>query len=234
MLVFCFPFRADCVFAHASFELVDLPLIRCVAQTGKPIILSTGLATEQEIKEAIRTARKTGCKDLMLLHCISGYPVPIDQANLSQIKGLAEQFGIPIGLSDHTLGITVSVAAVALGACVIEKHFTMNRKAKGPDSAFSIEPDEFKCLVRDSNDAWSALGKVSYKRQKIEERNLLFRRSIYFIHDLRAGSLITEKDIRIIRPGKGLHPRHFEELIGKKIKVSVNRGQATGWDLIED
>jgi pseudaminic acid synthase len=218
----------------ASFELVDLPLIRYIANTRKPIIMSTGMASEHEIEEAVSTARLGGCKNLMLLHCISSYPAAIDQANLRQINELAHRFKVPTGLSDHTLGTTVSVAAVAVGACAIEKHFTMSRVEKGPDNEFSIEPDELKCLVRDTHDAWSSLGKVSYDRQQIEKGSMLFRRSVYFVHDLPAGSLITENDIRRIRPGKGLHPRHFEELIGKKIKVSVERGQATGWDLIED
>lgn len=214
----------------ASFENTDLPLIRYVAQTGKPIIMSTGMAYEAEIAEAVEAARSAGCKDLVLLHCISSYPAPIEQANLSQMQELAKRFDIIPGLSDHTLGTTVSVAAVALGACVIEKHFTLSREDKGADSEFSIEPKEFEYLCREAHNAWLALGKSGYQRQIAEEGSKVFRRSIYFVRDLRAGEIVSAEDIRRIRPGMGLPPKHFNDLIGKRLRVDVVRGTATSWD----
>lgn len=217
----------------ASFEVTDLPLIRYIAKTGKPIIMSTGMASEIEIEEAVTTAREAGCSNLVLLHCISSYPAPMDQANLRQIAELAQRFGTIPGLSDHTLGTTASVAAVALGACVIEKHFTLSRADKGPDSEFSIEPAEFKKLCHDTQDVWSALGKVGYKRQQAEEGNKVFRRSVYFVRDVLAGNVVTASDIRRIRPGMGLAPKHFDILIGKRLKVDVKRGTATSWDLFD-
>lgn len=218
----------------ASFEATDLPLIRYVAKTGKPMIMSTGMCSEEEIQEAVTAAREAGCKDLILLHCISSYPAPMEQANLAQMPELAKRFNSLPGLSDHTLGTTVSVAAVALGACVIEKHFTLSRADKGPDSEFSIEPAELKRLCQDAYDAWSAIGKPSYARQQAEEGNKHFRRSVYFIKDLPAGSIITESDIRRIRPGFGLAPKHFDALIGKELKTTVTRGTPTSWDLFNE
>lgn len=218
----------------ASFEATDLPLIRYVAKTGKPMIMSTGMCSEEEIQEAVTAAREAGCKDLILLHCISSYPAPMEQANLAQMPELAKRFNSLPGLSDHTLGTTVSVAAVALGACVIEKHFTLSRADKGPDSEFSIEPAELKHLCQDAYDAWSAIGKPSYARQQAEEGNKHFRRSVYFIKDLPAGSIITESDIRRIRPGFGLAPKHFDALIGKELKTTVTRGTPTSWDLFNE
>lgn len=214
----------------ASFENTDLPLIRYVARTGKPIIMSTGMATESEIAEAVDAARSAGCKDLVLLHCISSYPAPMEQANIRQMQELARRFGIIPGLSDHTIGTTVSVAAVALGACVIEKHFTLSRADKGPDSEFSIEPQELERLCREAHDAWLALGKEGYQRQTAEEGSKVFRRSIYFVRDLRAGAIVRAEDIRRIRPGMGLPPKHFDDLIGKRLRVDVVRGTATSWD----
>ena len=214
----------------ASFELTDLPLIRYVANTGKPMIMSTGMASEKEIEEAVVTAREAGCGNLVLLHCISSYPAPMNQANLRQIAELERRFSAIPGLSDHTLGTTASVAAVATGACVIEKHFTLSRADKGPDSEFSIEPDELTNLCKATHDAWSALGQVSYARQQAEEGSKVFRRSIYFIRDLPAGAIVTNEDIRRIRPGMGLAPKYFESLIGKRLKVAVTRGTATNWD----
>lgn len=218
----------------ASFEATDLPLIRYVAKTGKPMIMSTGMCSEEEIQEAVTAAREAGCKDLILLHCISSYPAPMEQANLAQMPELAKRFNSLPGLSDHTLGTTVSVAAVALGACVIEKHFTLSRADKGPDSEFSIEPAELKRLCQDAYDAWSAIGKPSYARQQAEEGNKHFRRSVYFIKDLPVGSIITESDIRRIRPGFGLAPKHFDALIGKELKTTVTRGTPTSWDLFNE
>ena len=217
----------------ASFENTDLPLIRYVAKTGKPIIMSTGMAMKEEIAEAVDVARSAGCKELSLLHCISSYPAPMDQANIRQLSELGERFGAVPGLSDHTLGTTAAVAAAALGACVIEKHFTLSREDKGPDSEFSIEPDELMRLCQDTHDAWLALGQVGYDRQPVEEGSKMFRRSIYFVRDLQAGSVIGSEDIRRIRPGMGLAPKHFDELLGKKLKVAVQRGTPSNWDLFD-
>jgi pseudaminic acid synthase len=218
----------------ASFEATDLPLIRYVASKGKPVIMSTGMCSESEISEAVATAREAGCENLVLLHCISSYPAPMDQANLLQMPRLTERFETIPGLSDHTLGTTASVAAVALGACVIEKHFTLSRNDKGPDSEFSIEPDELKRLCQDTFDAWSALGKPGFERQKAEEGNKHFRRSVYFIKDMKAGDIITPAHIRRIRPGFGLPPKYFDQLIGKRVNKDVDRGTATAWELIDE
>jgi N-acetylneuraminate synthase len=218
----------------ASFEVTDLPLIRYVARTGKPMIMSTGMASEDEIAEAVDTARSAGCRDLVLLHCISSYPAPMDQANLRQMAELERRFGTMPGLSDHTLGTTASVAAVTLGACVIEKHFILSREDKGPDSMFSIEPDELTRLCQDTKDAWSALGRVGYQRQKAEEGNRIFRRSIYFVRDMAAGEIVTADAIRRIRPGMGLPPKHFDTLLGKRLKAAVTRGTPTDWNLFDD
>ncbi len=221
-------------FKIASFELIDTPLLKRIAQTGKPIIMSTGMASEAEIDEAVSTLRQEGCIDLILLHCISSYPAPMNQANLRQIAELSRRFQVATGLSDHTLGTTASVAAVTLGACLIEKHFTLSRNDKGPDSEFSLEPHELTRLCTDARDAWSALGKVSYARQQAEQANKVFRRSIYFVRDLPAGALVKREDIRRIRPGMGLAPKHFEELIGRRLKTAVTRGTATQWDLFDN
>lgn len=216
----------------ASFEATDLPLIRYVASKGKPVIMSTGMCSESEISEAVATAREAGCENLILLHCISSYPAPMDQANLLQMPRLTERFETIPGLSDHTLGTTASVAAVALGACVIEKHFTLSRNDKGPDSEFSIEPDELKRLCQDTFDAWSALGKPGFERQKAEEGSKHFRRSVYFIKDMKAGEIISPAHIRRIRPGFGLPPKYFDQLIGKRVNKDIDRGTATDWELI--
>jgi N-acetylneuraminate synthase len=213
----------------ASFENTDLPLIRYVAKTGKPVILSTGMASEEEIAEAVVTARDAGCNDLILLHCVSSYPAPMEHANIRQINALARKFGIMTGLSDHTLGSTASVAAVALGACVIEKHFTLSRAEKGPDSEFSIEPAELERLCLDARDAWLALGNEGFERPVAEADSTIFRRSIYFVRDLPAGATVTERDIRRIRPGMGLPPKYFNQLIGRRLRVNVARGTPAQW-----
>lgn len=217
----------------ASFEIVDLPLIRYVGSTGKPMIISTGMASESEIGEAIAAAHDAGCKDVVLLHCVSSYPAPIDQANLRQMPELARRFGTFPGLSDHTLGTAAAIAAVALGACVVEKHFTLTRAEKGPDSEFSLEPADLSHLCNDTRDAWLALGRPGFQRQQAEAGSVVFRRSIYFVRDLPAGSVVGADDIRRIRPGKGLAPKYFDSLIGKRVKVAVKRGQATTWELFE-
>lgn len=218
----------------ASFENTDLPLIRYVASTGKPMIMSTGMATEAEIAEAVDAARGAGCKNLVLLHCISSYPAPMDQANIRQMPELATRFQTIPGLSDHTIGTTASVAAVALGACVIEKHFTLSRAEKGPDSDFSIEPEELKRLCKDTHDAWLALGQSGYQRQSAEEGSKAFRRSVYFVRDLPAGAIVSGEDIKRIRPGMGLAPKYFDSLIGRRLKSSVTRGTATSWELFDE
>jgi N-acetylneuraminate synthase len=218
----------------ASFEVTDLPLIRYVASKGKPLIMSSGMASEAELEDAVTTARKAGCQDLVLLHCISSYPAPMEQANLRQINELARRFDTIPGLSDHTLGTTASVAAVALGACVIEKHFTLSRADKGPDSEFSIEPDELERLCRDARDAWLALGKAGYARQQAEESSKLFRRSVYFVRDVSKGAAIKPDDIRRIRPGLGLAPRYYDDLVGKRLNVDVVRGMPTSWELFDE
>lgn len=218
----------------ASFENTDLPLIRYVAKTGKPMIMSTGMATEDEIAESVDAARSAGAQNLVLLHCISSYPAPIEQANIRQMSTLAGRFGTVPGLSDHTMGTTASVAAVALGACVIEKHFTLSRADKGPDSEFSLEPTELERLCKDANDAWLSLGKAGYGRQSAEEGSKVFRRSVYFVRDLPAGSIVGASDIRRIRPGLGLKPKYFDALVGKRLKVSVRRGTPTNWDQFDE
>lgn len=218
----------------ASFENTDLPLIRYAAKTGKPIIMSTGMATEEEIAEAVDAARSAGCQDLVLLHCISSYPAPMEQANIRQMPELARRFGTLPGLSDHTMGTTTSVAAVALGACVIEKHFTLSRADKGPDSEFSLEPAELERLCKDTHDAWLTLGKAGYQRQTAEEGSKVFRRSVYFIRDLPAGSIVGAEDIRRIRPALGLAPKYFDTLLGKRLKVAVQRGTPTSWGQFDE
>jgi len=215
----------------ASFEVVDLPLIRYAASTGKPMIMSTGMASETEIEEAVTTAREAGCKDLVLLHCISSYPAPIEQANLRQMPELAHRFGTVPGLSDHTMGTTASIAAVALGACLIEKHFTLSRADKGPDSEFSMEPAELTRLCADTRDTWNALGRASYERKPAEAAMKIFRRSVYFVRDLPAGATVGMEDIRRIRPGMGLAPKYFEGIVGSRLRVAVTRGMATSWEM---
>ncbi len=217
----------------ASFELIDLPLIRYIARTGKPMIMSTGMASEVEIAEAVEAARDSGCDQLVLLHCISSYPAPMEQASLRQMPHLAARFGSVAGLSDHTLGTTASVAAVALGACVIEKHFTLSRADKGPDSEFSLEPAEFTQLCTDARAAWLALGQPGFARQNAEAGSLAFRRSVIFVRDLKAGESVTARDIRRIRPGYGLPPKHFDQLLGRRVRVDVARGTPAAWDLFD-
>lgn len=227
--------KLDCpAYKIASFEILDLPLIRYVSETGKPLIISTGMASEKEIEEAVQTARDAGCKQIALLHCISGYPTPIDQANLKQILNLANSFNVTIGLSDHTLGTTASVVAVALGVSLIEKHFTLSRQDKGPDSEFSLDPIDFKKLCMTTKEAWHSLGNQGYETQEIEKNNKIFRRSLYFIKDLEKGHVIKHSDIRRIRPGKGIAPKYYDKVLGKKIKKNVSRGQAVTFEDIEN
>ena len=216
----------------ASFENTDLPLIRRVAATGKPLIISTGMATVAELDETVRTAREAGCKDLILLKCTSTYPATPANTNILTIPHLRELFGCEVGLSDHTMGIGVSVASVALGATVIEKHFTLNRADGGVDSAFSMEPAEMAQLVVETERAWQALGQVSYGSTQAEKKSLQYRRSLYVVKDLKAGDLLTQENVRAIRPGLGLPPKYFEVVLGKTVKRDVKRGTALGWELL--
>jgi len=217
----------------ASFEIVDLPLIQRVAKTGKPMIMSTGMADLKEITEAVQTVRENGCDDIVLLHCISSYPAPVEQSDLYTIPDLAERYGVITGLSDHTMGTTVSVAGVALGACVIEKHVTLSRDERGPDSDFSLEPAELKRLCEDAKAAWHALGKAEYKRKSAEQANIRFRRSIYIVKNIRRGERLTSQNVRCIRPGFGLSPKYYDMVLGKEVKKDIERGTPLLWDLIE-
>ena len=217
----------------ASFEITDLPLIEYVAKKRKPMLISTGMASENEISEALETARSSGCKSILLFHCISSYPTPIENANLHKIKNLKTTFGVSVGLSDHTVGNTAAIAAVSLGACAIEKHFTLDREDRGPDSEFSIEPDELSCLVRNTKEAWLSLGSADFTRPDIEIASKVFRRSLYFVQDLAPGQIITENDIRRIRPGYGLHPKFFNVIIGRKVKCEIKRGERVSLDLLD-
>ena len=217
----------------ASFEMIDLPLIKYVAQTKKPMIISTGMANLEEIGEAVQAARDNGCDELVLLHCISSYPAPVDQSNLRTIPDLARRFGVISGLSDHTLGTVVSVASIALGACVIEKHVTMSREDKGADSAFSLEPNELKRLCDETKSAWESLGSAGYERKPVEEASMKFRRSIYAVQDIKAGEVLTKENIRRIRPGFGLSPKFYEQVIGKTVRKDICRGQPLDWSLLE-
>lgn len=217
----------------ASFEVVDTPLIRYAAKTGKPLIISTGMATLDEIGEAVAAAQEAGAAGVTLLHCISAYPAPAEEANLARIGALAARFGLPVGLSDHTLGAEVSISAVALGAVVIEKHITLARADGGPDAAFSLEPAEFRTLVDGVKTAQRALGQADYGRTRSEAPNLKFRRSLYAVKDIAAGEVLNRENMRSIRPGYGLAPRYFDEILGKKAKRPVKRGTPISWDLLE-
>ena len=216
----------------ASFENTDLPLIRRVAATGKPLIISTGMATVAELDETVRAARESGCKDLILLKCTSTYPATAENTNILTIPHLRELFGCEVGLSDHTMGVGVSVASVALGATVIEKHFTLSRADGGVDSAFSMEPTEMAALVVESARAWQALGKVSYGPTAAEKNSVQFRRSLYVVQDLKAGDVLTRENLRAIRPGLGLPTKFLEEMLGKSVKRDVRRGTALDWSLL--
>lgn len=216
----------------ASFEAVDLPLIKYVAKTGKPMILSTGMADAEEIQDAIEAAREGGCEQLAVLHCVSGYPAPPEDYNLRTIPDMMRRFGLVTGLSDHTLDNTTAITSVALGASIIEKHFTLDRNGGGPDDSFSLEPNQLAVLCRDSKTAWAALGKVDYGRKSSEQGNVKFRRSLYFVKDLKAGEVITEDALRSVRPGYGVAPKYFADIVGKKIIKDVKRGTSMSWDLI--
>lgn len=216
----------------ASFEAVDHALIKYAASTGKPMIISTGMADGQEIQEAIDAAREGGCNELAILHCVSGYPAPAEDYNLRTIPDLIERFGLVTGLSDHTLDNTTAIASVAMGALIIEKHFTLSRAGGGPDDSFSLEPAELAALCKDSKSAWAALGKVDYGRKSSEQGSVKFRRSLYFVKDIKAGEVITPDVVRSVRPGFGLPPKYYAAVLGKRVSRDVAFGTPLAWNLL--
>lgn len=217
----------------ASFEAVDLPLIKYVASTGKPMIISTGMADAEEIQEAIGAARGGGCKELAILHCVSGYPAPAKDYNLRTIPDMIQRFGLVTGISDHTLDNTTAITSVAMGASIIEKHFTLDRSGGGPDDSFSLEPNELAALCKDSKTAWQALGQVDYGRKSSEQGNVKFRRSLYFVKNLKAGDVITATNVRSVRPGFGLAPKYFEDILGKQVVCDILSNTATNLQQIK-
>ena len=217
----------------ASFEIVDLALIKYVAATGKPMIMSTGMANLDEIEEAVTAAKEGGCAQLALLHCVSAYPAAPSSYNLLTLDDMASRFRVPVGLSDHTTSNITAISAVALGAEIIEKHVTLDKDGGGPDDSFSITPDELSALVRDANVAYAARGQVRYDRQKGEEENVKFRRSLYFVEDLQAGEVISERHIRSVRPGFGLSPNALEQIVGRRLRVAVEKASPVEWKCFE-
>ena len=217
----------------ASFEIVDLPLIAYAAGAGKPLVMSCGMAELTEIEEALATARGAGCNDIVLLHCISGYPTPLAESNLATLRDMAARFQVPVGLSDHTLGTTAATAAVALGAAMIEKHVTLSRDEGGLDAAFSLEPAELAALVRRCREAWEALGEVRYGPSASEAQSLAHRRSLYAVADIAAGEAFSEHNVRSIRPAGGLAPKNLPEVLGRRARQDIARGTPLGWDLVD-
>lgn len=217
----------------ASFEAVDLPLIAHVARKGKPMIISTGMAHLGEINDAVRTARENGCEDLILLHCVSSYPAPDDDSNVRTVPHLGEAFGCVAGLSDHTFGSAVSVASIALGGAVIEKHFTLRRADGGPDAAFSLEPSEFSALVQDCKRAWKSLGRINYDLCGSEKASRTYRRSLYVVADIAQGETLTRDNVRSIRPGYGLSPKYLDDVVGKPAARALKRGEPLEWSAVE-
>ncbi|AKJ94787.1 N-acetylneuraminate synthase [Thioalkalivibrio versutus] len=216
----------------ASFEAVDLPLIEYAASTGKPIIISTGMADSEEIQDAIDAAKGAGCDQIAILHCVSGYPASPEEYNLYTIPDMIQQFGLVTGLSDHTIDNTTAITSVALGASLIEKHVSLDRHGGGPDDSFSLEPPELSALCRNANTAWQALGKVDYGRKASEQTNVKFRRSLYFVTDLKAGDVITEEVVRSVRPGYGVSPKDMCKIIGKKVNADVKKATPVKEDLL--
>ena len=216
----------------ASFEAIDLPLIKYVAGTGKPLIISTGMADADEIKEAIDTATEGGCKELAILHCVSGYPAPSHEYNLTTLKDMQKRYGLVTGLSDHTLDNTTAVTSVAFNASIIEKHVTLSRSGGGPDDSFSLEFKELEALCSSTSVAWNAIGCVDYEKKLSEKENAKLRRSLYFVKNIKSGEVITPDHLRSIRPGYGLLPKHYDLLIGKKVNQDISRGTAASWKLI--
>lgn len=219
-------------FKIASFEAIDLPLIARVAKTGKPVIISTGMCGKEEIGEAIECARQNGAADVAILHCISGYPAPAEDYNLKTIPDMIGRFGLPVGLSDHTLGNATAIGAVALGACIIEKHFTLDRGRGGPDDSFSIEPEALADLCRDAHTVWCASGAASYGHADSEKANLAFRRSLYVVEDIEAGGVFNETNVRSIRPGYGLPPKSLPDVLGRRASQRLLRGTALRWEFV--
>jgi len=217
----------------ASFEAIDLPLIRYVARTGKPLIISTGLSDAQEIQEAIDAAREGGCRELAILRCVSGYPAPAADYNLRTLTDMLQRYKLITGLSDHTLDNTTAVASVALGASIIEKHFTLDRQGGGPDDSFSLGPAELHELCKNARTAWEAMGTINYGRKSSEIGNVKFRRSLYFVKPLKAGERVPADAVRSVRPGFGLPPKHIERVVGSILKMDVDYGMAVNWDLLE-
>ena len=217
----------------ASFEAIDLPLIKYVALTKKPMIISTGMADLEEIEEAVSTAQEGGCKDLALLHCVSGYPAPASDYNLRTLVDMKNRFNLVIGLSDHTIDNNTAISSVALGGSIIEKHVTLDRQGGGPDDSFSLEKCELKQLCEGANTAWKALGKIDYGRKSSEQGNVKYRRSLYFIQDILQGEIITEKHVKSIRPGYGLAPKHYDEILGKNAMEDIKSGTAVTWEHIK-
>tara|TARA_Y100001968_G_scaffold307221_2_gene324842 strand:- start:28237 stop:29280 length:1044 start_codon:yes stop_codon:yes gene_type:complete len=218
----------------ASFELLDLPLIKYIASKGKPMLISTGIGNIEEISDAIDSAISGGCKDILLFHCISSYPTPTSEANIRMVNFLREKFQLEVGLSDHTLSNIAALTSVSIGASAIEKHFILDRSEKGPDSEFSIEPNELKDLVEGTKNCWTALGSNKFKRSELEEKSKIFRRSLYFVQDLKSGEQISEKHIRRIRPGFGLAPKYLDKIINKRVSKNIVRGDRVTWDVIDD
>lgn len=218
----------------ASFENIDLPLLRKIGQTGKPVIMSTGMASEDELDEAVQTLKDSGCTELALLKCTSAYPAPASEMNIRTIPYLAERYKVPVGLSDHSLEPSVAIASVALGASIVEKHFTLSRKQEGPDSKFSLEPHELSELVHAIRTTEKALGKAKLKVTKRESASKVFRRSLFIVQDVKAGEKFTEKNLRSIRPGYGLPPKHIGEIIGKTATCDISRGTPLSWDLVKE
>ncbi len=218
----------------ASFELVDIPLIQEMARTGKPLILSTGMATLEEIDEAVQAAQRAGARQIALLKCASAYPAPPEDMNLRTIPAMIQRFGLPVGLSDHTMGIAAPVAAVALGACIIEKHLTLSRSLPGPDSAFSLEPHEFKSMVDAVRTAEKVVGTVDFGAHGKQASSKLFRRSLFAIEDIRQGTEFNTSNVRSIRPGHGLHPRHLPDVLGKRAARDIKKGTPLDWKLVAD
>lgn len=217
----------------ASFEAIDIPLIKYVAKTGKPMIISTGMADEEEIEEAIDAAKGSGCDQLAILHCVSGYPAPLEDYNLKTLDDMRKRFGLVTGLSDHTTDNITAFTSIALGSSIIEKHVTLDRSGGGPDDSFSLEPADLKQLCDGAKNAWSALGKVDYSRKTSEQENAKFRRSLYFVKPLSSGDIILEEHVKSIRPGYGIAPKYYNDIIGKKVIQDISMGTAVSWDHIK-
>ncbi|RUM55288.1 MAG: pseudaminic acid synthase [Marinomonas sp.] len=217
----------------ASFEAIDLPLIRTAARTKKPLIISTGMANQDEIQEAIEAAKEAGCTELAILHCVSGYPTPADQYNLRTVADMTERFECVVGLSDHTIENITAITSIAMGAAIVEKHFTLDRQGGGPDDSFSLEPEELSALCRDTKMAWQALGKVNYTLTEAEKGNVQFRRSLYAVKNIKKGELLTAKNVKSIRPGFGLAPKFLPEILGKVSTDDIEYGSPIKWEHIK-